>query len=61
LANIPTQIRENKNYFEILFPKEFINKTIPLLVDDTLMRVTTDDNAVAIFKNKATIKVLQKK
>jgi hypothetical protein len=25
------------------------------------MRVTTDDNAVATFKNKATIKILQKK
>jgi hypothetical protein len=61
LASIPTEIRENKNNFEILFPKEFINKTIPLLVEDTLMRVTTDDNAVATFKNKATIKILQKK
>jgi len=61
LASIPTEVRENKNNFEILFPKEFINKTIPLLVEDTLMRVTTDDNAVATFKNKATIKILQKK
>jgi predicted PilT family ATPase len=61
LADIPTQVRDNKNYFEILFPKEFINQTIPLLVDDSLIRVSTDNNAVATFKNKATIKTLQKK
>ncbi|MFZ2151413.1 MAG: ATPase, T2SS/T4P/T4SS family [Candidatus Absconditicoccaceae bacterium] len=61
LADIATQVKENKNYFEILFPQEFINKTIALLVDDTLIRVSTDENAVATFKNKATIKTLQKK
>jgi len=61
LADIATQVKESKNYFEILFPKEFINKTIALLVDDALIRVSTDENAVATFKNKSTIKNLQKK
>ncbi len=61
LADIPTQIKEGKNYFEILLPKEFANQSIALLVDDVLMRLSADQNAVISFKNKSTIKVLQKR
>jgi len=61
LSDTPTQVKQSKNYFEIFLPKEFANKTIPLLVDDSLVRTSTDSNAIISFKNKSMIKLLQKK
>lgn len=61
IMDIAADTKINKNFFEIYLPKEFINQTFTLLVDDTLININSDSNAVISFKNKSTIKSLQKK
>jgi hypothetical protein len=61
LLAISPQVRDGKNYFEILLPKEFVNQNVSFLVDNSLVRVSADNNAVVVFKNKSTIKMFQKK
>lgn len=61
IMDVVTETKINKNFFEIYLPKEFIDQTFTLLVEDSLITVNSDSNAVISFKNKSTIKSLQKR